>query len=170
MAPPSATHETVLANLSPRAHPRFAAEIFPELWQAALEYDHDPVGMVAQSAKETDWWNYTGRVQPWFYNTAGIKVRHVRIVMAMLGTDDQDHPLVHQQFPNWRVGAVAHAQHLRAYVGSPFVGLVVDPRYTLVGPPFVTTWTELSGRWDGGGPDSTYGRDIEAIMVRLRGG
>ena len=161
MAAPTLTREQVIAALPDTAHPRFVDEMVPELWAAAMEYGIDPVGIVAQSAKETGWGNYGGAVLPQFYNTAGIKIRHQSLFP---GVTDGDRPLAHQMFPNWTVGAMAHAQHLRAYAGKPVVGLVVDPRYTLVNAPFVSTWAGLGGRW---APSVTYGQEIEAIMMRL---
>ena len=161
MRQPTVTREHVIAALPAGAHPRFAAEMVPQLWAAGLEYGVDPVGMVAQSGKETNWGNYTGQVLPQFYNTAGIKIRHQSLFP---GITDGDRPLAHQMFPNWAVGAMAHAQHLRAYAGKPVIGLVVDPRYSLVGPPFVETWEGLGGRW---APSVTYGTEIEEIMERL---
>lgn len=143
----------------------FREAMLPELWGAAVAYGIDPVGMVAQAGKETGWGSYTGNVKPWFYNTAGIKVRHVSSVMGLLGTTNEDHPLVHQQFSNWTVGAVAHAQHLVAYTGGTATGLIVDPRYTLVVPPFVETWAGLGGRW---APSPTYGLELEALITQLR--
>jgi N-acetylmuramoyl-L-alanine amidase len=159
---PTAPRERVLANLPDTVHPRFVDEMFPVLWAAALEYGIDPVGMVAQSGKETKWGDFMGQVLPQFYNTAGIKIRHQSLFP---GITDGDRPLAHQMFPNWTVGAMAHAQHLRIYAGKPVLGLVVDPRYHLVGPPPVSTWAELGGRW---APSLTYGLEIEAIMNRLR--
>lgn len=165
MRQPAVTREHVLARLPADTHPRFATDMVPALWAAGLGYGIDPVGMVAQSGKETGWGNYGGRVPPWFYNTAGIKVRHVREAMALVPTGDGDHPLIHQQFPNWQIGAVAHAQHLRAYTGQTVMGMIVDPRYSLVGPPFVDTWAGLGGRW---APSASYGSEIESIIDRLR--
>jgi hypothetical protein len=158
----TAPQSLVLSNLPDETHPRFVDEMFPALWASALEYGIDPVGMVAQSGKETGWGNYTGKVLPGFYNTAGIKIRHQNMFP---GITDGDKPLAHQMFPNWAVGAMAHAQHLRIYAGKPVLGLVVDPRYHLVGPPPVLRWGELGGRW---APSVTYGLEIEAIMDRLR--
>ncbi|MGH8950151.1 MAG: glucosaminidase domain-containing protein [Acidimicrobiia bacterium] len=164
IGPPSALRTTVEANLPTGASSLFRSQMLPELWAAALLYGIDPVGMVAQSGKETGWGTFGGRVRPEFYNPAGIKVRHIDLAQQLIPTDDGDHPLVHQMFPNWRVGAVAHAQHLVAYTGGTVPGLVVDPRYTLVGPPFVMTWAGLGGRW---APSPTYGLEIEDIMRRL---
>jgi hypothetical protein len=162
LGPASATQDVVASNLGTVAD-LFRNVMFPELWAAAEEYGIDPVGMVAQSIKETGGGTFGGRVKPWFYNTAGIKVRHVVDVMHLVPTEDGDHALVHQMFPNWRVGAVAHAQRLRDYCLAPFDGLVVDPRHGF-GSRGITTWAELGGRW---APSPTYGTEIEAMMIRL---
>jgi len=167
LGPPSATWDVVASNLGDVTD-LFRDVMFPELWAAAEEYGIDPVGMVAQSIKETGGGTFGGRVKPWFYNTAGIKVRHVVDVMHLVGTEDGDHALVHQMFPNWRVGAVAHAQHLRAYCDAHVHGMVVDPRYLFViGRHQAETWADLGGKW---APSPTYGTEIEAIMLRLRTG
>jgi hypothetical protein len=106
----------------------------------------DPVGLVAQSYKETGAGAFGGKVSPRFYNTAGIKVRHTDIFP---GTTDDDRPLAHQMVSNWEVGAAAHAQHVRAYAGCPISGeLIVDPRYVWVNGKFkLTEWSDLSGNW-----------------------
>jgi len=164
LGPVTVSRETVLGNLPPETDGLFRDTMFPELWQAAEDNGIRPEGMVAQAGKETAWGQYPGRVRPWFYNTAGIKVAHVGEVVTLLGTSDGDHPLVHQQFPSWRVGAIAHAQHLLAYVGNLPEGLLVDPRFWLVTTPPVTTWAELGGRW---APSPTYGQEIQEIIGRL---
>ena len=167
LGPPSASFQEVAGRLPETTTSLFDIEMLPELWDAAVTYGIDPVGMVAQSGKETGWGTFLGNVKPWFNNTAGMKVRNDKLVMALLGTTNPDHPLVHQQFPNWETGAHAHAQHLVRYTGGDVsqLGLIVDPRWTLVGPPFITTWAELNDRWAG----PTYGTELEAIITRLRG-
>jgi hypothetical protein len=147
VGPPSATKEHVsgeLAGMSPT--PLFTQHIFPALWDAGLHYCIDPVGLVAQSYKETGAGAFGGKVSPRFYNTAGIKVRHTDIFP---GTTDDDRPLAHQMVSNWEVGAAAHAQHVRAYAGCPISGeLIVDPRYVWVNGKFkLTEWSDLSGNW-----------------------
>ena len=78
MRAPSADKGSVLAKLGTlTVAPRFTQEMFPALWDAALRYGIDPVGLVAQSYKETGKGNFGGQVKPQFYNTAGIKIRHV---------------------------------------------------------------------------------------------
>jgi hypothetical protein len=145
----------------------FADTMFPVLWRVASSYGIDPVGMVAQSGKETGWGEFPGNVKSWFRNTAGIKVRFDKEVMALVPTTNPDHPLVHAQFPSWEVGAIAQAQHLRAYCTVPVAELVVDPRYELVIPGFhnAVQWSDLNGKWAG----PTYGSEIEVIIRRLRG-
>jgi len=169
LGPVTVSRETVLGNLPPEAEGLFVDDMFPELWQAAEDNGIRPEGMVAQAGKETSWGQYPGKVKPWFYNPAGIKVKHVAEVMALLGTDDQDHPLVHSQFPSWEVGAIAHAQHLREWCGQPVDGLNIDPRAEAVrgllptkGP--AVTWADLGGRW---APSPTYGTELEDIIGRL---
>lgn len=167
LGPASAPLEVVIGNLPAEATTLFRDLMFPALWAVAEDHNVDPVGVVAQSGKETAWGSFPGRVEPWFYNTAGIKVRDVVEVMRLVPTNDGDHPLVHAQFASWDVGALAHVQHLRAYCDQPVSGLIVDPRYLwVIGRHDCRTWADLGGRW---APSPTYGTEIEAIIRRLRG-
>lgn len=168
IGPPSADRELVLNRLFDvlgNVHVRFAADMFAPLWDAAVGYTIDPVGVVAQAWKETGGGRFAGQVSPHFYNTCGLKVRHVG---KYPGVDDGDRPLAHAQFASWEVGAVAHVQHLCAYSGMPAgIDLIVDPRYWLVaGRHRVEQWSELGGKW---APSPTYGTELEAIMRRLQG-
>jgi hypothetical protein len=102
VGPPSATKEHVsgeLAGMGPT--PLFTQHIFPAPWDAGLHYYIDPVGLVAQSYKETGAGAFGGKVTPRFYNTAGIKIRHTDIFP---GTTDDDRPPAHQMFPTGRSG------------------------------------------------------------------
>ena len=168
IGPPSAERHVVKAGLTgdPTVHPRFYQEMFDHLWDAAVGYNIDPVGVVAQSYKETGRGHFGGAVQPGFRNTCGLKVRYVGMVKAILGTADDDHPLLHQQFPSWRAGAEAHVQHLRAYASWPVDDLVVDPRYEWVAGGYyrLENFEELSGRW---APSPTYGQELVAIARKL---
>ena len=77
IGPPSATKAHVssaLTGLAPT--PLFVNEMFPALWDAGLHSCVDPVGLLAQSYKETGGGAFGGKVKPKFYNTAGIKARH----------------------------------------------------------------------------------------------
>jgi N-acetylmuramoyl-L-alanine amidase len=163
LGPATADRVTVEANLPANAHPRFGAAMLPALWDAATHYGIDPIGIVAQAWKETGGGNYTGRVKPEHYNTCGLKVRHLGYGGPATTGDEQ---LAHAAFANWTIGAHAHAQHLLAYCGGQVAGLIVDPRYTVVSPPYVTDWEQLGGRW---APSSTYGTEIVTLARRLQG-
>lgn len=165
IGPPSADRETVRSNLSTMSlHARFLGEMFLPLWEAALAYDIDPVGVIAQSYKETGGGVFGGKVKPEFYNTCGLKIRHQPLFP---GLTDGDNPLAHQMFPSWSVGAVAHVQHLRAYAGWPVADLVVDPRYVFViGKHIVESFAELGGKW---APSPSYGTELETIARQLQG-
>lgn len=166
IGPPSAPKAIVFQNLVKlgAGYERFRDEMFEPLWSAAQHYVIDPVGMVSQSAKETAWGKFSGRMKPWQHNTAGIKLKAEAIpeVMLMVGTKDTNHTLVHAQFASWWVGAEVHAQHLRAYTGIPVVERIYDPRYTVVSKR-ADHWAELIV-WS---ESSTYGAEVEAIMKRL---
>lgn len=163
IGPPSATLAIVTAAIQGRAGvaPLFIEDMLPVLWAAGLKYGIDPVGMVAQSAKETNWGNFTGKVQPEFYNTSGIKIRHQALFP---GITDGNSPLAHTMFPNWETGAEAHAQHLRAYAGWPVDDLIVDPRYVYVRAS-LENFEELGGKW---APSPSYGTELVSIARTLQ--
>jgi hypothetical protein len=166
IGPPSAARAHVLQRVAaeqPVAHERFLLEMFPALWDAAVAYDIDPVGVIAQSGKETSWGRFSGKVLPGFYNTCGLKNRHLGLFP---GLDDADWPLAHARFASWETGAVAHVQHLCGYAGLPVHGLIVDPRYWLVaGKHRLENWSELGGKW---APAPSYGTELETVMRRLQ--
>lgn len=143
----------------------FIGDMFEPLWQAALAYGIDPVGMIAQAAKETGWGSFPGKVLPGFCNTAGIKIRNLGATGYPVG----DERFAHQQFATWDNGARAHAQHLCAYAGVPVPAAeLVDPRYHLVaGKHWCESFEDLSGKWAVPGP--TYGPELVAIARKLQG-
>jgi len=137
--------------------------MFDPLWAAALKYGVDPVGVIAQSGKETGWGNFGGNVRPEFYNTAGIKIRWQNLYP---GVTDDDKPLAHSMFASWAVGAEAHVQHLRAYAGWPVTDqLIVDPRYVFVTQHRCENFEELGGKW---APALSYGPELVAIARSLQ--
>jgi N-acetylmuramoyl-L-alanine amidase len=164
IGPPTATIDKVLSNLTAMgAASLFINSMLIPLWDEALAAAVDPVGMVAQSYKETAGGKFGGAVTAQFYNTAGIKVRHLG---KFPGVDDGDRPLAHAQFASWQIGARAHAQHLRAYANCPVPDdEIVDPRYWLViGKHNAVNFEDLSGKW---APSSAYGSEIAAIGRKL---
>jgi len=170
IASPSASFATVHANLGPGVHDRFGDLMFPALWQAALDYGIDPVGMIAQSGKETGWGHFNGQVRPEFHNTCGLKISPAQQALFP-GITDDDHPLAHDMSASWAEGARKQAEHLSAWCALLRAGLILDPRYDTVLSVLPSrgkadTWADLGGRW---APSPTYGTEIEEIMTRLRG-
>jgi hypothetical protein len=77
-------------------------------------------------------------------------------------------PLAHAQFPSWELGAIAHVQHLRAYMGVKFRGVIVDPRWDWVFPKHQARhWEDLSGKW--AVPGEGYGQKIVTLGNKLIG-
>jgi hypothetical protein len=166
IGPPSADQARVAANLTAAgAVPLFLGQILPALWQAAVALTVDPVGVVAQSFKETGGGAFQGKVSPDACNPCGLKIR----VLGIYGPPTAgDEPGAHAIFPSWQVGAVAHVQHLRSYAGWPVDGLIVDPRYALAlkGPrDWCENFEDLGGKW---APDLEYGRSVVYIARRLQ--
>jgi flagellum-specific peptidoglycan hydrolase FlgJ len=155
-----------------KASPLFINEMFPVLWEEASDYNVDPCGVVAQSAKETGWGKFTGVLSAEWRNTCGLKVRDPK-AFGLEGETDYER-FAHQIFPNWRQGARAHVQHLIAYVaGDVRERDLVDPRYSYIRSSFkagdIETFAELGGpgRW-AAAPD--YGTRIEQIILELSKG
>lgn len=170
LGPASASFAVVERNVKAEkgVHSDFAGVMLVELWREAERYGLDPVGVVAQSAKETGWGQFNGAVKRIMRNTCGLKIAQPGFVA---GTAD-DATLAHAQFASWQVGARAHAQHLRAYAGHPvpMLDLVVDPRYaaalTIGLDSPVSDFEQLGGgRW---APSPTYGAELVVIADRLR--
>lgn len=172
IARPSANYSTIANYCVATSHVFFEAELLPIIWETALMFGIDPVGAVAQSAKETNWGMFGGAITAAWRNTAGIKTRE-EIRQTFPDVAGGDKPFAHQIFPNWYIGAVAQMQHLRAYCQVPFETFVgynatVDPRNGLVnqsGPPCIH-WRDLGGRW---APNMAYGAQIESMMVTMTG-
>jgi N-acetylmuramoyl-L-alanine amidase len=151
-----------------RPHGRFVDEMMPTLWLVAELYGINPVGMIAQSGKETGWGHFMGKVPPTFFNTCGLKIHNPKLA------GDQDGTMAHAQFASWETGAHAHAQHLYAYLqmtwgkGEDIVPLM-DPRWVHVygKREAIRDWEQLSGTW--AYPGVTYGQEIVGIMDKLSG-
>lgn len=162
--PPSASWDVVDENLALRGvADLFRDEIAPLVWAAATAYHIDPVGAVAQSLKETGAGKFGGAIDARWLNTCGLKVRTPGIHPELSG----DKPLAHAMFPSWQTGAIAQAQHIRAYGGWPIPpgDVLVDPRYIwVIGKHKCTDWSNLGGKW---APSATYGVQIEQIMTEL---
>jgi hypothetical protein len=165
MGPSSESLDTVreLVLLTKNPDPRFVNDMLPALWEEALRYGIDPVGMVAQSGLETNWGKFGRLVTPEFYNTAGIKINPA--LQKMFPEVDGEVRFAHQTFGSWTMGARAQAQHLRKYAGAPVPDEdVVAARYHAVTLKRCVNFSELGGKW---APRADYGLDIERVARTL---
>lgn len=172
IGPPSVTYDVPLVWASKNASELFTNQMLPALWGEAILYGIDPLGVIAQSFKETAGGTFPGKVKADFCNPCGLKVRVQALTFTEYPGSTQpllgDQPLAHQIFQNWRVGARAHVQHLRAYTGWPLPvdDLLVDPRYSyVVGKYRCENWSDLSGKW---APAADYGSTLETIISRIK--
>lgn len=166
IGPPSGGRPTYDRLVGMGATPLFIDSIVPSLWNAALSLTVDPIGVIAQSWKETGGGKFAGKVRPEACNPCGLKIRVLGIYGPATANDE---PGAHAQFANWEIGARAQCEHLRAYTGWPVPGPVVDPRYQLAlkGPAdWCEDWADLGGRW---APALTYGTEVEGLMRQLQG-
>ena len=165
LGPPSAPREYVLARIPTTAAPLFRDVLFPLLWDTAINQRHpvDPVGVVAQAAKETAWGKFGGRITAAWCNPCGLKIPD-RMINYRPGVTDGDNPLAHAIFPSWRVGILAMVQHALGYAGVDVPAEeLVDPRFELTRGKRCEDWHELGERW---APASDYGAKIEEIITR----
>lgn len=108
----------------------------------------------AQALYETDYFRFTGLVQPEQNNYAGI------------GATGPGNP--GSSFKTPEEGVLAHLQHLFAYASTdplPNQYPLVDPRFDLVTRGSAPTWTALNGKW--AVPGTTYGQSILELYVRM---
>jgi N-acetylmuramoyl-L-alanine amidase len=104
----------------------------------------------AQAIHETDYFRFTGIVQPEQNNFCG------------LGATGPGNPGA--SFKNPKLGVLAHIQHLYAYATTkslPKRFRLVDPRFNLVERGSAPTWTALNGKW--AVPGDNYGQSILGI-------
>ena len=139
----------------------FYEDMMPALIEVAKDYGINPLVMVAQSAHETGWGKFPGKVPPSFHNTCGLKIYDPSPFPA----DDRNS---HAQFASWELGAHAHAQHLMAYLQEPLPkGIALaDPRWVHVytRKPAIDHVEELGGSW---APNPLYGNLIVDIINKL---
>lgn len=108
----------------------------------------------AQALHETDFFRYTGVVQPNQNNYAGIGATGPSNPGASFKTPEE--------------GVLAHLQHLFAYASTeplPNQYPLVDPRFNLVTRGSAPTWTSLNGKW--AVPGTTYGQSILELYKRM---
>lgn len=134
------------------AKDRKATEEFIELadlfWEIAPKLNIRPDIAYAQSAKETAFGRFGGVLNNTYHNTCGLKTSK--------GGGNYD-PNVHQKFPDWETGILAHVQHLAIYAGITVVPPIVDPRHFSFIKGKAKTVEELGGAWAG---NPNYGVSI----------
>lgn len=165
IAAPSAPYATVHASATAAGATAWYLRALVALWDAGLATGVDSVVLAAQCAHETGWGSFGGAVDESHGNTCGLKIRN----------PDGDEPDDHARFaidPNGypRVGALAHAHHLRLYCGLPVPADSPDPRAVWIGPGksaygSVAYVEDLGGKW---APASDYGTKVAAVVQRLR--
>lgn len=169
LGPATQNVQTVRENLTRLgASTLFLTDIFPAVWAAATRYNVDPVGAVAQAAKETGYGKFPGLISAEWKNTCGLKVPNPA-KMGFLGDTDHE-PFAHQIFSSWSIGALAHVQHLVAYAGGS-VGEsdrfeLVDGRFALIAGRYrCVEFSDLTGKW---ATDPQYGVNLEAVIRELQ--
>ncbi|MFP5106966.1 N-acetylmuramoyl-L-alanine amidase [Neobacillus sp. C211] len=108
----------------------------------------------AQAIHETDYFRFTGVVNPEQNNYSGI---------GATGGDTRG-----ASFENQEEGVLAQLQHLYAYATAkplPDQYPLVDPRFHLVDRGSAPTWTALNGKW--AVPGTTYGQSILNLYEKM---
>ena len=108
----------------------------------------------AQAILETNYFRFTGDVQPEQNNFAGLGATGNHVRGASFTTPEE--------------GVLAHLQHLYAYATKrnlPGQYPLVDPRFDLVDRGSAPTWVALNGKWAVPGKD--YGQNILDIYERM---
>lgn len=135
------------------AHEEFIKQA-QTFYDVSVRYGIDPAVTYAQSAKETNYFKFTGVLTIDFKNPCGMKTSS--------GGGDYD-KTAHQKFSSWEEGITAQVHHLALYAGhkdfpksdSP------DPRHFPFIYNTVACVEELGGKW---APSKTYGSEIVNMM------
>ena len=152
---------TTVYQMQEWAETQEAAPIFIELapmfYEIATEQGIDPAVIYTQSAKETNFMNFTGVLDASFYNPCGLKTT---------GGGANEDPNAHQRFTDWEEGITAMADHLSLYAGASGYPKAdtPDPRHfpSIYGK--APTVEALGGKW---APSKDYGNDIVRRMNHL---
>lgn len=141
-----------------KADPDFVKEA-KTFYNVSVKYGIDPAVTYAQSAKETNFFKFTGVVSKDHFNPCGLKIT--------AGGSDTDKQ-AHKKFKNWEEGITAQVHHLALYAGHsdfPYdADKTPDPRHfpSIYGKaPHVE---DLGARW---APSKTYGWETAIMMYDL---
>lgn len=135
------------------AHPEFINQA-QNFYDISVAYGIDPAVTYSQSAKETNFFKFTGVLTIDFKNPCGLKTT------AGGGNYDPD---AHYRFSSWEEGITAQVHHLALYAGHPDFPKAdsPDPRHfpSIYGKAPVVEL--LGGNW---APSRTYGVEVVERM------
>ena len=153
---------------------KLALENLPIMWNCAIKNGIDPVILIAQSMKETGWYNFGGVVPASFHNPCGLKITK--------GGGDREVG-AHMRFKSWEDGIMAQSDHLALYAGGPYVpkyspecashlnenhmdnGTTKDPRHFTYLFGKCPTVESLGCNW---APSASYGTDIVKMVKEVQ--
>lgn len=153
---------------------KLALENLPIMWDCAIKNGIDPVVLIAQSMKETGWYNFGGVVPASFHNPCGLKITK--------GGGDYEVG-AHMKFESWEDGIMAQSDHLALYAGGPTVpkyspecgthqnenckanGTTKDPRHFTYLFGKCPTVESLGCNW---APSASYGTDIVKMIKEVQ--
>lgn len=153
---------------------KLALENLPIMWNCAIKNGIDPVILIAQSMKETGWYNFGGVVPASFHNPCGLKITK--------GGGDREVG-AHMKFDSWEDGIMAQSDHLALYAGGPYVpkyspecashlnenhmdnGTTKDPRHFTYLFGKCPTVESLGCNW---APSASYGTDIVKMVKEVQ--
>jgi hypothetical protein len=138
------------------ATPRFRA-LARLYWRLAPPLRVRPDVAYAQAAKETAFGRFGGVLNPTFRNPCGLK---------RPAGGGNFNPQAHKRFPTWRVGVIAHLDHLALYAAAPGFPRAQspDPRQFSFLLGRAHTVEALGAAW---APAAGYGRDVAQLVRDL---
>jgi N-acetylmuramoyl-L-alanine amidase len=161
MTPIISKPKAIQAQAKQWAKDKSAAETFISLADLYWKFSEEcggvnPLVAYAQSALETNYGKYTGKVPVYYKNPCGLKKSDAK----------GDNPEDHAQFLTWEDGVQAHLDHLALYAGAKGYPKLdtKDPRhfqYLLGRAKYVE---ELSGNW---APSDDYGIKILNLILEI---
>ena len=143
------------------------------MWDCAIANSIDPCVLIAQSMKETGWYNFGGVVPASFHNPCGLKITK--------GGGDYEVG-AHMRFKSWNEGIMAQSDHLALYAGGPNMpkyspecashqnenckgnGTTQDPRHFTYLFGKCPTVESLGCNW---APSASYGTDIVKMIEEI---
>ena len=152
---------------------KLALENLPIMWDCAIKNGIDPVILIAQSMKETGWYNFGGVVPASYHNPCGLKITK--------GGGDYEVG-AHMRFKSWKEGIMAQSDHLALYAGGPNMpkyspecashqnanckanGTTQDPRHFTYLFGKCPTVESLGCNW---APSASYGTDIVRMVKEV---